>query len=178
MGEYFTEMQRAMNWLAQQENSIFMGQAVAFPGTAMSNTLEQIDSSKLLELPVDEELQLGMSIGYALNGFTPISIFPRWNFLLVATNQLVNHLDKLNELQGNSQKSKVIVRTGIGSVSPMHPGPQHVGDFTDPFKMLCKNMNIVRLDDAKQIFPAYEESFLREDGVSTIIVEWSDRYNE
>ena len=48
----------------------------------MSNTLVDIDRSKLIELPVAEEMQMGMSLGFAMNGHIPISIFPRWNFLL------------------------------------------------------------------------------------------------
>ncbi len=178
MGIYFEEISKAMNWLASQNGSIFMGQSVAVPGTAMRNTLVNVEQNKLIELPVDEDFQLGLSIGYALNGFTPISIFPRWNFLIVATNQLINHLDKLKDLNGSKNKAKVIIRTGIGSVTPMHPGPQHIGDFTDAYKLLAPNLNIVRLDKADEIFPAYKEAYTRTDGVSSLIVEWSDKYND
>jgi len=178
MGKYFDELLKSMDYISGKKDSIFLGQAVAVAGTAMRNTLSNIPDDKLLELPVEEEFQLGMSIGLALNGFTPISIFPRWNFLLLATNQIVNHLDKLKELVGSSHKAKVIIRTGIGSVNPLHPGPQHTGDFTEAFKLMCSNMEVVRLDNAKEIFPAYQRAFEREDGVSSILVEWSDKYNE
>ena len=50
----------------------------------------------MIELPVAEEMQMGMSFGMSLDGTIPISIYPRWNFLLCAINQLVNHLDKKN----------------------------------------------------------------------------------
>jgi pyruvate/2-oxoglutarate/acetoin dehydrogenase E1 component len=72
-----------------------MGQAVAVPGTAMSNTLKGVDPQRLIELPVAEELQMGMTTGMALAGLVPVSLFPRWNFLLCGISQLVNHLDKL-----------------------------------------------------------------------------------
>jgi hypothetical protein len=60
----------------------------------------------------------------------------------------------------------------------MDPGPQHKGDFTEAFKSMCKNIEVVRLDSADSIFPTYKKALDREDGVSTIIVEWSDKYND
>jgi pyruvate/2-oxoglutarate/acetoin dehydrogenase E1 component len=121
---------------------------------------------------------MGVAIGMALEGLVPISIFPRWNFLLLATNQIVNHLDKLKEITGINNPGKVIIRTGIGSVDPLHPGPQHTGDFTEAFKLMCQNINVVRLDKSSDIFNEYKKAFEREDGVSTILIEWSDKYNE
>ena len=60
----------------------------------MSNTLKGISKKKLLELPVAEELQMGVTLGLSMDGNIPISIYPRWNFLLYAVNQLINHVDK------------------------------------------------------------------------------------
>jgi hypothetical protein len=36
----------------------------------------------------------------------------------------------------------------------------------------------VRLDKKEDIFAAYREALERQDGVSTILVEWSDKYSE
>ena len=85
-----------MEYLAKSKKTIFIGQAVEVPGTSMSNTLKNIKKNKLLELPVAEEMQMGITLGLAMDGNIPISIYPRWNFLLYAVNQLVNHIDKLN----------------------------------------------------------------------------------
>ena len=90
--KYFDELVRAMDYLAQNEKTVFMGQAVVNKGTAMFNTLKNIDMNRRIELPVAEEMQLGMSIGMALEGYIPVTFYPRWNFLLLATNQIVNHL--------------------------------------------------------------------------------------
>ena len=78
--KYFEELKRSMNYLAENNKTIFIGQAVEVPGTAMSNTLKDIKKNKLLELPVAEEMQMGITAGLALNGNIPVSIFPRWNF--------------------------------------------------------------------------------------------------
>ena len=172
------ELTRSMEYLGKFDNTIFIGQSVEVAGTAMRNTLLNIDDSKLVEMPVDEDFQMGLATGMALTGLIPISIFPRWNFLLLATNQIVNHLDKLKEITQNKNPGKVIIRTGIGSVIPLHPGPQHTGDFTEAFKLMCPNLNIVRLDKTSVIFDEYQKAYERSDGVSSLIIEWSDKYND
>ena len=176
--KYFEELKKSMNYLAKDERTIFLGQAVKAPGTAMSNTFKGINSNKLIELPVAEEMQMGMSNGLAINGLIPVSIFPRWNFLLLAMNQLINHLDKIKLMSNDGYKTKVIVRTGIGSQRPLHPQYQHVGDFTDAVKKMCSNIEVIKLNETKDIFPAYKKALEREDGKSTIIVEYGDYYNE
>jgi len=172
--KYFSELKRAMSFLNSRPDTLFVGQAVAYAGTGMSNTLKDCDKCKLLELPVFEDTQLGMSIGMSLNGIVPVSIFPRWNFLLLATNQIVNHLDKIPLY--SEYRPKVIIRTSIGSERPLHPQHQHVGDYTDAFKLMLKTMDVVRLDEPDQIYDAYVKAY--DSPRSTILVEWGDYYNE
>jgi hypothetical protein len=43
---------------------------------------------------------------------------------------------------------------------------------------MCKTIEVIRLDEPDQIFPAYKKALEREDGRSTIIVEYGDYYNE
>ena len=176
--KYFDELKRSMDLLAADPRTLFIGQAVAVPGTAMSNTLKDVPAHQLIELPVAEELQMGMTTGLALAGRIPVSIFPRWNFLLCAISQLVNHLDKLDAMSGGAYRAKAIVRTGIGSQRPLHPQQQHVGDFTDALRSMCSTIEVIRLDEPEQIFPAYERALLRDDGRSTLIVEHGDYYQE
>ena len=176
--KYFDELKRSMEFLAKNEKTIFIGQAVEVPGTAMSNTLQDVDKNKLIEFPIAEEMQMGVTNGLALNGNIPVSIFPRWNFFLLAVNQLVNHLDKVNIMSNNKFKTKSIIRTGIGSQRPLHPQFQHIGDFTDAIRTMCKNVDVIKLEETKDIFPSYEKALNRSDGNSTILVEYGDYYNE
>jgi pyruvate/2-oxoglutarate/acetoin dehydrogenase E1 component len=176
--KYFDELKRSMTWLGEKQYTFFLGQAVTYAGTAMTNTLSDINKNKLLEMPVNEDMQLGISFGMSLNGRVPISIFPRWNFLLLASNQLVNHIDKINEMSNSLYKSKIIIRTSIGSQRPLYPQHQHIDDFTNGFKLLCKNIDIIRLDESEQIFDAYKYAYERTDNKSTILVEWGDYYHE
>jgi len=177
MAGYQASLSAAMELLSLDKKVIFLGQAVAVAGTAMQTTLEDISKDRLYELPVEEEFQMGLAVGMAMAGFIPVSVFPRWNFLLLATNQIVNHLDKLSQLTRSTVPPKVIIRTGIGSKFTLHPGPQHTGDFTEPFKLMCSNINVVRLDNVDMVIPEYTKALERDDGVSTILVEWGDKYN-
>ena len=52
---------------------------------------------------------MGMTLGLALEGYIPVSCFPRFDFLILALNQLVNHIDKIDYLTDNQFKSKIII---------------------------------------------------------------------
>jgi len=174
--KYAAELKRSMDYLSRDPNTIFIGQAVQYEGTAITGTLVDVPNHKKLELPVCEDMQAGIANGLALAGKIPVSIYPRWNFFLLAVNQVVNHLDKIAEI--SSYQTKVIIRTSIGAVWPWNSQAQHIGDYTDVFHSMLKNIEVIRLDQAEQIFPAYQKALEREDGKSTIVVEWGDFYNE
>ncbi len=176
--KYFDELKRSMEYLGKKNNTIFIGQAVEVPGTAMSNTLKNINKKKLLELPVAEEMQMGMTLGLAMDNNVPVSIFPRWNFLLYGINQLVNHIDKFRVMAGNQIVPKLIIRTGIGSKRPLHPQHQHIGDFSNSIQKMCSTLEVIKLNNPKDIFPAYKKAYQRKDGKNTILVEYGDYYNE
>ena len=78
--KYKSELIRSMSYLAKNQKTIFIGQSVNFSGNAIYNTLSHLPKSKKIELPVFEEVQLGMSTGLALNGFIPITCFPKIRF--------------------------------------------------------------------------------------------------
>ena len=176
MATYKEELLKAMDLLAAHHKTIFIGQNVIYGGTSMFWTLQNIPKEKRIELPVFEEVQMGMSIGMALEGYIPISIYPRMDFLICATNQLVNHVDKIQEMSEGQFKPVVIIRTAIGSVKPLFPGPQHCQDHTEALKLMCKNINIVKLEKAEQIVPEYKKAL--EADKPTILVELPDIYNK
>ena len=163
------ELTKAMTMLGELPNSIFVGQSVAYPGHLMTQTLEGIPKGKLLEFPVAEDLQLGCCLGLALEGYLPVSLYPRMDFLILALNQLVNHLDKFEQMSGGQFKPKVLIRTMPGSTFPLYPGPQHCQDHTEALKLMLTNVDVVRLETAEQIAPAYRMALERER--STILVE-------
>jgi pyruvate/2-oxoglutarate/acetoin dehydrogenase E1 component len=173
MGTYYEELRNAMTMLAKYPRSIFLGQSVREKGTGMTDSFSAVSREKLLELPVAEDLQLGLSIGLALDGMLPVSVYPRWNFLLLATNQLVLHLDKLPLY--SAYKPKVIIRVAVGTDKPLDPGPQHLSDYSAAFRLMLRTVEIVQLKNAAEIVPAYRAA--AEDNGSTILVEYPSEYS-
>ena len=171
MSIYKEELERAMLLLAEKEDTIFLGQSLQYGGIAMAQTFEQIPLYKKIEMPVAENLQLGICTGLAIGGFVPVSVFPRWNFLLLASDQLVNHLDKIALMTENQYKPKVIIRVAVGAEKPVNPQEQHLGDFSDSYRTMMKTVEVVNLEDEKEIVEAYLYAYNRTDGVSTVLVE-------
>lgn len=172
---YKDELTKAMKMLAENEKVLFLGQTVSYPGSAMYKSLENILESKKIELPIIEDTQLGMSIGLNLAGYIPVSVFPRFDFLLCATNQLVNHLDKIEEMSNYQFNPKVIIRTAVGSKQPLYPGLQHCSDYTEGFKKMLKNVEVIALEKPEEIVPAYRKALMKKG--SSLLIEYSDLYN-
>lgn len=144
----------AMLMLAADERTLFVGQSVAYDGATMYHTLKGVPMEKRLEMPVIEDFQLGFCLGLSLRGRIPICIYPRFDFLLLAMNQLVLHLDRFCEM--GDFRPKVIVRTRVGPKAPLNAGPQHTGNYTDALKLMLRNVHVWELrtvQDVEQIYP-------------------------
>ena len=174
--KYKDELIKSMKWLGEKENTLFLGQATLFSGHAISGTLTEVPKEKLIELPVMEEVQMGMCTGLSLEGYVPISIYPRFNFIILAINQLVNHLDKMREMTSGMLIPKVIIRVAVGSKRPLDGGPQHTQDFTESVKDMITDVKLIELTEPKQVFSTFEDAYNRNG--STLIVEWGDFYSE
>jgi pyruvate/2-oxoglutarate/acetoin dehydrogenase E1 component len=169
---YLDETKKAMTWLGKQKETIFLGQTVKYEGSPMYKSLSEVPEEKKIEMPVAEDMQMGISIGLALEKYIPVSIYPRIDFLLCAINQLVNHLDKVETMSHGEFRTGVIIRTQIGNTKPLDPGPQHSGDYTEGLKKLCKNILIIKISKAKNIRDSYELAYSRAlTGASTLLIE-------
>jgi pyruvate/2-oxoglutarate/acetoin dehydrogenase E1 component len=142
-----------MAMLAQHPKTIFVGQAVRYDGQRAHATFKDVPMDRRIEMPVCEDFQMGFCTGLALEGYIPICFFPRWDFALLAANQMVNHLDKIPLLGGF--RPKVIIRTAVGSNRPLDPGPQHTGDYSFPFRKMLQTVRVERLLAAEEIVPTY-----------------------
>lgn len=173
MLKYFDELRDAMTYLSSFPNTIFWGQAVKYPGTSMFNTLVNVPEYKKFEFPVAENLQMGCTLGASLNGLIPISIFPRLDFLIEASSQLVSHVDKLPKY--SSYRPHLIIRTAVGSKEPLDPSEQHKNDYTSAFRHLLSTVNVVKLQDPSDIFPAYAHAIT--EPRCHLLIEVADYYN-
>ena len=176
--KYFDELKRTMEWVAQQPKTIFLGQTVAGPGTFMYQTLRDIPKDRALEMPVNESFQMQFTIGLALVGYIPISVYPRQNFLLLATADMVNMLDKMPVISSGEWAPKVIIRVASGPDSPVHPGHQHVGNYAEGFRKMFTTIEVVELNEPQDIFPAYQHALERKDNRTTLLIEHGNYYQQ
>jgi pyruvate/2-oxoglutarate/acetoin dehydrogenase E1 component len=168
MKTYKDELIKSMNYLASKNNTIFVGQQIVYLGNPMSTTIEEVPKEKMIETPVFEEVQLGMSTGLSLTGLCVISFYPRWDFLICASNQLVTHLDNFKEM--TNQDAHVIIRVGKGSDDPLDPGVQHKGDYSDAFRKILKNVEIINFNSHENIYETYVKAY--ENKKPIILVEY------
>ncbi len=174
--KYRDELIKSMDWLGSKSNVLFTGQAIEVSGHAISGTVSNVEKSKRIELPVFEETQLGMAIGLGLEGFVTVTCYPRFDFFILSLNQLVNHLDKIREMTENQMQPKVIIRVAVGSKVPFSAGPQHTQDHTEAMKLMLTDIEVIELKEPEDIFPAFKKAYERNDGKSTLIIEYAEYY--
>lgn len=167
---YTEAVTQAMGRLAQHPRTLFVGQSVRYDGQRLHQTLRDVPMDRRIEFPVIEDCQMGFCLGLALEGFIPVSIFPRWDFLLLAANQLVNHLDKVP----SGFEAKIIIRTAVAATWPLDPGPQHCQDHTTAFRFMLKHVEIRELAKTEDVLDGYAYALAAPHSV--LLVEQMSRY--
>ncbi|MEK6820280.1 MAG: thiamine pyrophosphate-dependent enzyme, partial [Nanoarchaeota archaeon] len=132
---YKDAIKQSMETLAKDKKTIFLGYNVKY-GTKAYGTLADIPKEQILETPVAENLMGGLAMGLAIEGFKPVLFFERHDFMLIALDNLVNHLDKLQQMSQGNFSAPLLIRAVLGAKTPLYPGPQHIQDFSDIFKKL------------------------------------------
>ena len=173
--EYSREMARAMKMLAQDPKTLFLYQNYGRIGW----TLADVPEEQKIDMPVAEDMQMGIALGLSLAGFVPVSCYARWPFLLLAANQLVNHIDKLSEMSNGGYRPGVIIRTAVGSIVPLDPGCQSTGDYTAAFRLMLDSVEVFKLNDAEDIYPTYAKALrMAKEGRSSLLVEVGNAYED
>lgn len=165
-----------MKQLGNRNDTIFLGQQVANYAGSFYGSLEDVPENKIREMPITEELQTGIAIGLALEGYLPISIYQRIDFLPRACDQLVNHLDIMKKLTCGKYNPKVLIRTIVGSKEPLDAGLQHTKNLTEGFKKLLSNIDVVEVKTPEAVDLIYNSAL--EKDKSTIIVEHMKLYDK
>lgn len=113
-------------------NSIFIGYNVK-NGNAMGSLIN-VDDSKKLETPVAENLMTGLAIGMSFEGFRPVLFFERHDFMLVAADAIINHVNYIERISHGEFTCPVIIKTVVADSGPFYSGPTHSQDFTEGFR--------------------------------------------
>jgi len=172
---YKDSLTNMMTKLGEMDNTVFLGQQILFPGNPMSGTLINVPKEKMIELPVMEDSQMGMSLGMAMDGKFVITFYPRWDFLICAANQLVNHVDKIELMSNGQWKPNMIIRVAKGSEIPLNPGPQHRGNYFNEFQSITQTVKFFDCLTVDDIENAYNHA-INEGGI-TLINEYPEKYN-
>ena len=146
------QITNAMTALSKKKNVVFLGENVINSGR-IYDTLEGVPIKKCIEMPIAENLIAGTAIGLALEGYHPVCIFQRMDFMLIAADQIINHAALIPKMSGGSVSLPIIFRTIKASLNPaFYVGLQHSKDLTHVFKPHMIVYEIPKFTDAKQAY--------------------------
>lgn len=157
-----------------QEGMIFVGYNVHnSPGGNAMGTLKNVPDTQKLETPVAENLMAGLSIGMSFEGFKPVLYFERHDFMLVAMDAIVNHIDKIERISHGEFKVPVIIRAVTADAGPFYSGITHSQDFTDMLRTAV-SFPVYDPDSGKALANAFKKA--QYSGRPAIIIERKSRY--
>ena len=167
---YKDEITMGNTQLAQDPKTRFIGYGLT-KGRAMG-TLSGVPENQIVEMPVAENLLLGVAIGMTLTGLKPVVFIERMDFLMNCMDALVNHLDKIKDISQGEFDPKVIIRCIVGNTKkPLYTGATHVQDFSEALRKMV-NIPVYQLTDPGMAKVTY--SVVPERAKSAIIVEYKD----
>ena len=167
---YKDELTKQMQELAKNSMVRFLGYNTRY-GHQFNSTLKGCEES-CIEMPVAENLIMGVAMGMSLEGYRPVVCIERMDFLWVCADAIVNHLDKARKL--GWPPLNVIIRTCVGCNTPLDPGVQHQGDYYGIWETLLDEVVVTNLLVPAEIAPTYEAAIKHEGPV--MVVEYRDKY--
>jgi pyruvate/2-oxoglutarate/acetoin dehydrogenase E1 component len=165
-----------MTIISNDPGVVFVGYGVMFG--RVGGTLSGVYESQLIEMPLAEALMTGVAIGLSLKGYIPVLVIERFDFILLALDQIVNQLDKLSKISNGLHNPAVIIRVIQGSKNtPLFTGPTHTQDFSVALRHLV-SFPVISLKWTSSIELEYRNALeAAHAGRSTLLVEERDLYN-
>jgi pyruvate dehydrogenase E1 component beta subunit len=120
----------------KDENIIFMAEGINEP-TGFFDTLsgfsKELDSSRLIEMPISENGMIGIAIGAAIAGKKVIINLQRVEFAMLALEQLFNNAAKSYYVSNGAHNVPIVLRLVIGR--GWGQGPEHSQSLESMFSM-------------------------------------------
>ena len=111
---YCDAMREAFGYLLKNYEDVFtIGQGLWSPwyvGNSMKDLDKEFGVERVIDSPVSEAATTGVAIGASLCGKRPIVIHPRIDFMILATDPLVNQAAKWSHMLGGQANPAVTVR--------------------------------------------------------------------
>jgi pyruvate/2-oxoglutarate/acetoin dehydrogenase E1 component len=102
--------------LKKYPESFIIGQGLWAPwyvGQTMKDLSEMFGKKRIIDSPVSEAGVTGIAIGASLNDMKPIVVHPRMDFMLLATDAIINQASKWKFMLGGANSSTVTIRSII-----------------------------------------------------------------
>ena len=130
---YKDNITNGMDFLAKQEKVVFIGEGIVNAGR-IYGTMKNVPSNKCIEMPIAENLVMGVGMGLSMGGYIPVVVFQRMDFMLNAADCIINHLALAIQFSEGVLRMPLIIRCIVGSQSKKFDiGAQHRHDFTSFF---------------------------------------------
>jgi pyruvate dehydrogenase E1 component beta subunit len=114
MMTYAEGIRAAFGYLLKTYPSVFtIGQGLWSPwyvGTSMTDLDKEFGVHRVIDSPVSELATTGVALGASLFGYRPIVIHPRIDFMLLATDQIVNQAAKWSHMLGGQAHPAMVIR--------------------------------------------------------------------
>ncbi|NBI27635.1 alpha-ketoacid dehydrogenase subunit beta [Chengkuizengella marina] len=115
---YLDAIRTAMSEEMRRDDNVFvLGEDVGVKGgvfTATKGLLEEFGESRALDTPLAESAIAGVAIGAAMYGMRPIAEMQYSDFMLPATNQIINEAAKIRYRSNNDWDCPLVIRAPIG----------------------------------------------------------------
>lgn len=105
---------QAHNYLLEKYPDVFViGQGLWSPwyvGNSMKDLDKRFGVERVIDTPVSEDATTAIAAGAALCGYRALVVHPRVDFMILASNSIVNQIAKWNHMLGGQARPSVTVR--------------------------------------------------------------------
>ena len=124
----------SMGMLADDPKCVFLGEGLV-EDNAIYGTMIKVPLTKVIEMPVAENLIVGSAIGLSIAGYKPVVIFQRMDFMLCGADAIINHLALISKISGGKCNPQVLIRCVLGAQdkTKFDVGLQHSKDMSHIF---------------------------------------------
>ena len=112
--------------MERDERVVLVGEDVGKPGgtyIATKGLYDRFGANRVRDTPISEAALVGLATGAAMTGLRPIIEIMFFDFLTLASDQLVNHAAKVSSASGGRFRVPMVMRTMCGA--GRNTGPQH-----------------------------------------------------
>jgi acetoin:2,6-dichlorophenolindophenol oxidoreductase subunit beta len=112
---YCSAIRDGLSYCMHKDPKCFaIGQGLWSPwyvGGTMDGLEKIFGRERVIDTPVSEQATTGIAIGAALQGYRPVVIHPRMDFMILALDQIVNQAAKWHHMLGGGASPSVVVRS-------------------------------------------------------------------